>query len=164
MPFGSISVSFSSYSVTGASASVTTLSIAPTAYFFFVKDVAFGLSASLSYSNSSQGNTSASIGGYGVAPIFAFNWWLGDSVSLVPGFSLAVNSRDLAASSSGSNPRVTTVSLQVAAPLLFHPARHFFLGFGPIFSYDIAASLSNATGEAPKATSLGAQSYLGGYF
>jgi hypothetical protein len=141
-----------------------TLSIAPTVYFFLLKDVAFGLTGLVTYNNTSQGTTSASSSGFGVAPIFAFNLWLGESLSLVPGFSVAVTSRDLTATTSGNNPRLTTVSLQVAAPLLFHPARHFFIGFGPVFSYDVAASLSNATGDAPKTTSIGAQSYVGGYF
>jgi hypothetical protein len=45
------------------------------------------------------------------------------------------------------------------APLLFHPANHFFLGLGPSFALDLFGS-----GSAPKATVFGLRSLVGGYF
>jgi hypothetical protein len=45
------------------------------------------------------------------------------------------------------------------APLLFHPANHFFLGAGLSFAADLFAS-----GDSPKATAFGLRSIVGGYF
>ena len=45
------------------------------------------------------------------------------------------------------------------APLLFHPANHFFLGLGPSCALDLLGS-----GSAPKATVFGLRSLVGGYF
>lgn len=164
VPFGSISVTYASASASGPSASATDISISPTFYVFVANNVAIGLATSVTFSSLNNGTSSASESAFGIAPILAFNLWLGESASVVPAFSVYLNSRDLQASSSGNNPRLTTVGLQLAMPILFHPVQHFFLGFGPAVSFDIAAGLANATGEAPKTIAIGVRSYLGGYF
>jgi len=164
VPFGSISVSYSSASANGQSASLTNVAINPTFYVFVADNVAVGLAANATFTSLSQDGSSASGSGFGLSPIVAFNLWLGESASLVPAFSVYVNSRDVQLSSTGNNPRLTAFGLQLAAPILFHPARHFFLGFGPVVSVDLAAGVSNATGDAPKTVMIGVQSYLGGYF
>jgi hypothetical protein len=163
VPLGSLSLSYSSLSVTGASGSLTSIALGPTLIYFVAQDLALGASGTLIYQNASQGNTSASATAFGLEPFVAYNLWLSETASLVPELGIGFASRDLAATS-GSNPTLTTISLQFFVPILFHPVRHFFLGFGPAFSYDLAASVSNATGEAPKTTTIGAQTILGGYF
>jgi hypothetical protein len=56
---------------------------------------------------------------------------------------------------SGSNSS-THLGLVLSAPFLYHPARHFFLGIGPLLSVD-------ATGDN-KQTTFGAGFTIGGYF
>jgi hypothetical protein len=163
VPLGSLSVSYSSLSVTGASASFTTIALGPTLIYFVAQDVALGASGTLIYQNLSQGSTSASATSFGLEPFVAYNLWLSETASLLPQLGIGFASRE-SPTTSGNNPRLTTISLQFFVPVLFHPVKHFFLGFGPAFSYDLAASLSNATGEAAKTTTIGAQTVLGGYF
>jgi hypothetical protein len=117
----------------------------------------------LLYQNASQGSTSLSATSFGLEPFVAYNLWLSETASLLPEIGIAFASRE-SPTTSGNNPTLTTISLQFFVPLLFHPTKHFFLGFGPAFSYDLAASVSNATREAPKTTTIAAQTILGGYF
>jgi hypothetical protein len=163
VPLGSLGISYSSLSVTGASASITTIALGPTLLYFVAPDFALGASGTLIYQNASQGSTSLSATSFGLEPFVAYNLWLSETASLVPELGIGFASRE-SPTTSGNNPTLTTISLQLFVPILFHPVKHFFLGFGPAFSYDLAASVSNAAGEAPKTTTIGAQTILGGYF
>ena len=163
VPLGSLALSYSSVSFSGTSGSITTISLGPTLIYFVAQDLALGASGTLIYQDASQGSTSASAVAFGLEPFAAYNFWLSETASLVPELGIGFASRDLAATS-GSNPNLKTISLQLFVPILFHPVKHFFLGFGPALSYDLSADLSNATGEAPKTTTIGAQTILGGYF
>jgi hypothetical protein len=154
VPLGSISVGYSSASTTGASGSLTNVSIEPSLLIFVADNIGLGVSGVLDYSNlSSSGSTTA----FGGELSLAYNIWLSESVSIVPGGGLGV------ASSDSAGPRLTAIALELSVPLLFHPVRHFFFGFGPQFLYTLAASLSTS-GEAPKVTSIGVATAIGGYF
>lgn len=50
----------------------------------------------------------------------------------------------------------------VFAPILFHPADHFFVGAGPVASTDFSNDYDDAAG--PLATRLGISTLLGGWF
>lgn len=50
----------------------------------------------------------------------------------------------------------------VNVPVLLHPASHFFLGVGPVFSRDLIAKLGG--NDIPKTTNYGVQGIIGGYF
>jgi hypothetical protein len=164
VPLGSLSASYSDVSTPGTSASVTSLSLGPTLLYFLGDDVAFGISATLGRQTVSQGNTSSTVATYAFAPTVGYNLRLTKTVSLFPQLAIGFRRQEFRTDPAGDNPTLTTITLQVLVPLLFHPAPHFFLGFGPAFSYDLAASLSNAAGDAPKTTTIGAQTVLGGYF
>jgi len=162
VPLGSLSFSYSS--VAPNSDSVTTLSLGPTLFWFVANDIALGGSATLARRTVSQGDTSTTISSYGVAPGAAYNLRLSPLTSLLPQVAVAFAWQEIETSPSGANPRLNTISLQLFVPILFHPVPHFFLGFGPAFSYDVSASLTDAAGDAPKSTTIGAQTILGGWF
>lgn len=163
VPLGSLGFSYSS--VAPNSDSVTTLSLGPTLFWFVADDIALGGSATVARRTQSQGDTSITISSYGVAPGAAYNLRLSPLTSLLPQVAVAFNWQEIAISPSGTtNPRLNTISLQLFVPILFHPVPHFFLGFGPAFSYDVSATLTDAAGDAPKTTTIGAQTILGGWF
>jgi hypothetical protein len=162
VPLGSLSFSYSS--VAPDLGSVTTLSLGPTLLWFVADDIALGGSATLVRRTVSQGDSSATISSYGVAPTAAYNLRLSPRASLLPQVAVAFGWQEFTTSPSGNNPSLSTISLQLFVPILFHPVPHFFLGFGPAFSYDVSASLSDAAGDAPKSTTIGAQTILGGWF
>lgn len=60
----------------------------------------------------------------------------------------------------GGSTGGSIVSLALFAPLLFHPAPHFFLGAGPTLSQQLANSIPNQS----TATDFGLLSTIGGYF
>lgn len=52
--------------------------------------------------------------------------------------------------------------LQIFAPVLWHPAPHFFIGAGPAFATDLLNTFDSA--DQPKQTSFGLLSTIGGYW
>src|SRR3954466_10173140 len=71
VPLGSLSFSYSS--VAPDLGSVTTVSLGPTLLWFVADDIALGGSATLVRRTVSQGDGSATVSSYGVAPTAAYN-------------------------------------------------------------------------------------------
>ena len=69
------------------------------------------------------------------------------------------DSYDAGAAGDGSG---NILQLQVFAPILWHPAPHFFIGAGPALATDLMSSFEG--NDRPKATSFGILSTIGGYW
>ena len=69
------------------------------------------------------------------------------------------DSYDAGAAGDSSGNRL---QLQVFAPLLWHPASHFFIGVGPAFATDLVNKFEGM--NQPKQTSFGLLSTIGGYW
>jgi len=54
------------------------------------------------------------------------------------------------------------MTVMVHAPVLYHPAEHFFIGLGPSFEMDISSKVEG--NDANKDTAFGAMSVVGGWF
>ena len=64
--------------------------------------------------------------------------------------------------SGGGDASGYTITLDLFAPFLWHPAQHFFVGGGPVVATDLISKQSGQ--NAPKETAVGLQAVLGGYF
>jgi hypothetical protein len=116
VPSGSLSL--------GSVSGTTVVDLEPALQFFTAPNVAFGLS--LIYFHASNDVASTSI--YGLAPSLGYNLRLGDVLSIFPQASLPLQ---VLAPTGGSNRTIIGAGLFV--PVLIHPVRHFFIGFGPDF-------------------------------
>jgi len=114
----------SGFLATGSIGGTTEIDLQPTLQFFTSPNVAFGLSAI--YIHLSNGGASTS--SYGLAPSLGYNLRLADVLSIFPQVSVPF---EVTAATGRSNQTVIGANLFV--PVLIHPVRHFFIGFGPEF-------------------------------
>jgi hypothetical protein len=149
VPTGSVSFSRSS---TGSDSQVD-FAVA-TDLSWFVADH-FALGVSLRYqlvqattNGVDQGTQSSA----GLAPIAAYDFALSPLVSFFPSAGLEFLSQPGDRKAWG---------LTAFAPVLFHPAPHFFLGVGPSFFAELTVQSPTAT---DKTMTFGARTVLGGYF
>ena len=136
-----VSISSTRYSVQGSSSSV----FADSGFdYFFVKNVSVG--ANVYVESDSSSGVAASGAPYtnsstyfGLTGHFAVNVPLGPWLSLYPRSYLGVGGGSYSDTSGSSTSQATETEAWVAlyAPLLVHPAPHFFLGFGPSVRQDI---------------------------
>jgi hypothetical protein len=158
--------------------SSTSFKVEPAFEYFVFPDFSVGVSAFFGYSNSTSGiDISDRNVQYGVTGKIGSNVWLGNAVSLWPRFSLgAWQSRstfsggnggyisvDGGSVAVGSGTEVTenAMFVEVYAPVLIHPAQHFFVGIGPDGYIDLFHS---ASGLSNKRSFLGLSTTVGGWF
>jgi hypothetical protein len=162
------------YSSTDSSS--TSVSIRPGFDYFVDANISLGASAFVQYGDSKSGidveTKTLSYGAYGHAGVNAplggiFSIWpvvelgvwrLHETIATPgPGYSISINGTRI----SGSDVTETVYIVELFAPLLIHPARHFFIGIGP----DLYTDLSNkVAGFSNKRTYLGLSSTVGGWF
>lgn len=134
----------------GSGSSATGVLIQPGLDYFVSPNVSVG--GLLSYAH----GTAASIGdntfglqlraGYDLPLSDTLSWWLRAGLGFFHG-------------SASGGASASTVPFQLYVPVLWHLVPHVFLGFGPTITTDLVTS-----DDLPKATYLGAQLILGGYF
>jgi hypothetical protein len=124
------------------------IDLQPTLQFFTTPNVALGLS--LLYVHLSNDNASTSA--YGLAPSLGYALRLGDVVSIFPQASLPFQ---VTAATGRSDQTFIGASLFV--PVLIHPVRHFFIGFGPDFQ------ISGPTDDPLRTPALIVQTVIGGW-
>jgi hypothetical protein len=157
---------------------VTILELAPSVDYFVAQGFSIGGRVSWLWENSSgsSGAGSATTNSFGVGPRIGAYIPLGKHAGLWPklGVSYAVSS--VSESSPPPPPpgagiafyapsTTTSLVLSATAPVVFDVAPHFFVGFGPVVSTQLANSTSNGghNVDLPKATAIGVQLSLGGW-
>jgi hypothetical protein len=144
-------VPFGAFSYTHASAgggSADLLSFAPGVFWFPTNSVAIG--GSVQYSYGSGGGFT--VHDLGFEPTVGFGVPLGDRFALFPRVGMAFTWQF--PSPGNSTDRIF---IDGFAPVLFIPASHFYIGFGPALTVDVANSLA-------KQTNVGFTTEIGGYF
>ena len=145
VPSGSIS--YTHASVGGTSAYQFTL--APGLLWFPTNAVALGASVNYQHVTGLLGGATNS---FAIGPVLGVALPLADRVALFPRVEMDFSWLWPALGASGN-----AITLVTVAPVLFFPAPHFFLGFGPKFQVDIHRSGASQT-------LLGLTSEIGGYF
>jgi hypothetical protein len=133
----------------------TLLALALGADYFVVRDLSVG--AAIAY-----GRELDRWGAGGSARV-GYNVPLGSKFSVWPRIDL---SYEHWARGEGSVATLNRLHVGGYAPLLFHPATHFFVGLGPMMTQGIYARSSDAaaTNAEKLVTIVGLQSVLGGWF
>jgi len=175
----SANVGFLSYDQSSASSS--SASFEPAFEYFFADGLLLGGSLLMRYANETSAlGFKASTGTFGLSARFGVNLPLSKLVSFQPvaglGFWQAQTSFEAvepgastsvggAAIAVGPDVNVTAVFVSLYAPLLVHPASHFFLGLGPEAFRDITYSVDNGSSRAnTRRTFIGLSSIVGGWF
>jgi hypothetical protein len=146
-------LSISNTSVSGVDGSTTTLILRPAVDYFFMDAVSIGGFVGVEYTSTPGGDSSV----ISLGPRVGYNLPVSERVSVWPkiGFSLANTSVSDDDDPDDDDESNTSLQLNLFAPVMFHPAQHFFLGFGPALDVDLS-------GDA-KATTIAARLTIGGW-
>lgn len=139
--------------------SYTTITLAPAVDYFVIDGLSIGGFISLEHSAFESSDFTV----FGIGPRVGYNITLNDSVSVWPkvGFSFSSISTSEDVDSEGEvvieeSTGNDGLTLNIFVPVMFHPARNFFAGFGPFLDADLSGD--------NKTTRLGARLTLGGWF
>ena len=161
---GSNSVSSAAYDVT----------VAPGVNYFVAPNFSAGASVLIGYDRiTPSGTLGETTWRFGVTGQLGFDLWLSERLSLWPNASLTFEQIRVETSvpalppsglmvAPGASDVASIVSVEIYAPLLFHPAKHFFIGFGPFVRSDLHNS-TGIEGTSNRSTLFGASSTIGGW-
>jgi hypothetical protein len=175
--YGLLNGSLGHLGYSSSSASTNSATVEPGFDYFVGRNVSLGAAAFLQYGDSTSSVRSTSrfwaYGMYGrvggnVALGRAFSWrpigslgvWAQKTKLTAPGpgYTTGLDGIQVA----GNNDYTSrVVVVEVFAPLLVHPASHFFVGLGPDIYTDLSHQLS---GFSNKRTFVGLSSVVGGWF
>lgn len=151
-------LSIANTSLSGVDGSSTTITIGPSIDYFVIPNLSLGGTLLFDYTSDPGGHSTR----FGIGPRVGYNLPISDLISVWPkaGFSIAHTSvtTDAPAGVPGASDTTRSndaIALNLFVPFMFHPAPHFFAGFGPFLDTDLS-------GDA-KATSLGGKLTLGGW-
>jgi len=135
----------------------TTITLQPAVDYFVIDNFSVGGFIGLDYTSASYGSTTR----FSIGPRVGYNLVLSDLVSLWPkvGFSFATTNTSFD-SPEDEDVSVTAndnsaLALNLFVPFMFHPATHFFAGFGPFLDTDLSGD--------DKVTVFGLKLTLGGW-
>ncbi len=128
----------------GISGGTTTIQLEPAADYFFMGNVSIGGFVGFNYAKSGENHSTR----LAIGPRLGYNLVLSDMISIWPkaGVSFASTSTTVGQSMSTTATTTTTrttettettTALNLFAPVMFHPAPHFFAGFGPFLDTDL---------------------------
>jgi hypothetical protein len=150
-------LSISNTSLSGVDDTTTRIQLQPAVDYFVIRSLSIGGSVLFSYAKTGGTHSTS----FGIGPRVGYNIPFSDLVSVWPkiGFSIANTSQPTKivtpTGTTTDNVSNTAVALNVFVPVMFHPAPHFFAGFGPFIDTDLS-------GES-KATTYGAKLTIGGW-
>ncbi|HMI85795.1 MAG TPA: hypothetical protein VK550_16980 [Polyangiaceae bacterium] len=144
--------------LSGVEGGTTQIQLAPAADYFVINNLSVGGFIGFDFTTSGDNDSSR----FAIGPRVGYNIPFSDLVSIWPkiGFSFAHTS----STSSNPGPGGSTVSvtnsadafaLNLFVPVMFHPVRHFFVGFGPFLDTDLSGD--------PRATVFGGKLTIGGW-
>lgn len=127
---------------------VSSLSLSPAVDYFIAPQLSVGGQIIFNH----QSVTGGSVTVFGLAPRVGFNIPLQEMFSVYPRVGFSFLHSDVAG---GQN----LFTLNAYAPFLFHPVPHFFIGLGPVLTWDVAGGTS-----ATRTVNFGLLTTVGGWF
>jgi hypothetical protein len=139
-------LSISRTTLSGQDGAQTTLVLQPAADYFIIDNLSVGGAVGLTYAKSGTGSSTR----FTIGPRVGYNFELSRLLSVWPklGFSYAHANLE-----TGDN--ANSLALNLFAPVMLHPAPHFFAGFGPFLDADLSGDT--------RATTWGFKLTLGGW-
>ena len=146
-------LTISSTTQNGVSGSVTNIQFQPGIDWFVIDNLSIGGVMQFNYTSAGAGHAST----FGAGPRVGYNVPFSDLLSLWPKVGMSIDSTSTTTSTPAGSTSAssTSVALNLFVPLMFHPAPHFFVGFGPFLDADLSGT--------PQATTWGAKLTLGGW-
>ena len=152
-------LSISTSSVSGRSGSTTNITLRPALDYFVANNLSVG--GFIGVDHTSAGGEKTTI--FGIGPRVGYNIAFSERFSFWPkvGFSYTSTSvkeeKDLPPAGTVSvSHSYSHATLNLFAPVMFHPVQHFFLGFGPALDTDLSGD--------QKVTTIAGRLTLGGWF
>lgn len=147
-----------STSTSGVDGSTTSVKLFPAIDYFVIDNVTFGGFMSFEHT-STPGTPSGKSTTFGIGPRVGYNLAFSERFSFWPKLGLSYTHTSLKTDPVGPVPGFDSsnshLTLNVFAPVLFHPVKHFFVGLGPGFDTDL-------TGDA-KQTTIAGRLTIGGW-
>ena len=130
----------------------TTITLQPAVDYFVIPNLSVGGFIGLDYTTTESTTTVR----FGIGPRVGYNVTLSDMLSIWPkvGFSFSTTNTEVDGDNSDNNDN-TAIALNLFVPFMFHPATHFFAGFGPFLDTDLSGD--------DKVTAFGLKLTLGGW-
>lgn len=146
-------VTVSTTSTKGAD-STTTLTLHPAVDYFFVNNISVGGFLGIDYAKSGPSKTTT----FGIGPRVGYNITFSERWSFWPKLGFSYTSSSLTTEVAGVKVDTSGnhVAFNIFAPVMLHPVKHFFLGFGPAIDTDLS-------GDA-KQTTIAGRLTFGGWF
>jgi hypothetical protein len=144
--------------ISDVSGGTTSIQLAPAADYFVIDNLSIGGFIGWDYTTSGDNDSSR----FSIGPRVGYNLPFSDLISIWPkaGFSFAHTSNTV--TTPGPNDSEVSVSnsadafaLNLFVPVVFHPVRHFFAGFGPFLDTDLSGD--------KRATVFGGKLTIGGW-
>jgi hypothetical protein len=131
----------------------TTISILPATDYFVLDNLSVGGLVGVVYQKSGENRSTS----FRIGPRVGYDIELSDLISIWPklGFSYSHSKQKYSGSNADRSVTNDALQLNMYAPVMFHPAPHFFAGFGPFLDTDL-------NGDS-RATVWGVRLTLGGW-
>jgi hypothetical protein len=144
--------------ISDVSGGTTSIQLAPAADYFVINNLSVGGFVGFDYVTSGDNDSSR----FSIGPRVGYNLPFSDLISIWPkaGFSFAHTSSTVS-TPGPNNSRVSVTNtadafaLNLFVPVMFHPVRHFFAGFGPFLDADLSGD--------NRATVFGGKLTIGGW-
>ena len=150
-----------SYDSQGVSTKRTQVELRPALDYFVLPNLSVGGQLIFGYTSIDVGSSNTNSKELGLLGRVGYTFAISPTTSIWPRIAFGYDQpSNQTSSAAGSNQQ--SISLQVYAPIVFQPVPHFFIGGGPIVSTQVISKVNDA--DAPKATIIGLQSTIGGYF
>jgi hypothetical protein len=153
-----VQVSFDSQ---GRTTKRTQIQLQPALDFFPIANLSVGGQLIFGYASFETNGTSTHQTELGLLGRIGYTFAIGATTSIWPRLSLGYD-RPIGQTPAVAGSNAQSFALQVYVPIVFQPVPHFFIGGGPIVSREIISKMNDV--DAPKETTIGLQSTLGGYF
>jgi len=149
-------LSISNTSTSGIDGSTTQVTLRPAVDYFVVNNVSVGGFIGLDYTSisgnsMSGGHTST----FAIGPRAGYNFAFSERFSFWPKLGFSYSTSSTSVDTTATNASGSHLALNIFAPVMFHPVKHFFLGFGPALDTDL-------TGDA-KQTTIAGRLTIGGW-
>jgi hypothetical protein len=162
-------VSLIGTSTSNSGPSTLTFTVQPALDYFVIPNLSIGGFVLFTHAGESSGgpaSTSQSSNAYGVGARVGYNIGITDTISFWPKLALLFDGSSTSPPNGAAGTSTSAFDVQIFAPFLLHPVKHFFFGLGPFVQTDLTSSYSTGGASAnnpPKTTEYGLMFDLGGW-
>jgi len=144
----------------GTTVSTTAIQLRPAIDIFVAPNLSIGGQVSIAWYADDDTDASTTI--VGLVPRIGYNFPLGSKASIWPRLAAGYYFRSDSAGAGYPSASGYIFTFSAFVPVLFHPAPHFFIGGGPMFSTQLVSKYESV--DQTTFSEFGVQTTVGGYF